>query len=92
MTITLQIGNTDNKLTQQEYHQFCCDIGELLVDYIDEVHFSAPSTGWEKWQNACWVGEIKEFMLSGLKEKLSILRKKYNQDSVSITVGQTEFI
>ena len=95
-TITVQIGNSDNKLSQREWASFCNAIHRAVVyytfDIVDGIHFSAPSVGWADWQNSAWVFECEDLEVEDLKTRLSIIRKEYKQDSIAFTPGKTELI
>lgn len=90
MEIVIQIGNSDNKLTQQEWSSFVYDTDELLRMY-GVFHFSGGSPSNAGWQNYCWVIESQKTM-SGLEYELSRLAVRYKQDSIALTIGQTVFI
>jgi hypothetical protein len=95
-TITVQIGNSDNKLSQREWASFCNAVHRTIVyhthNIIDSIHFSAPSVGWADWQNSAWVFECEDVEIEELKDRLFIIRKEYKQDSVAFTLGKTELI
>lgn len=90
MTVVIQIGNTDNKLTQQEWSQFILEMREVIHQYLGTVHFFGGSATYEPWQNVCWVVEVNS--LDAFCKEATVLRQKYKQDSVAVTVGNTEFI
>lgn len=91
-TYTIQIGNTDNKLTQVFWSNFCKAIhNELIRPYIQlhfygGAHFDAP------WQNACFVFNCSDDKVDELKQIISKIGKNYNQESIAFTEGLTEFI
>ena len=87
MTVTIAIGNSDNKLTQQEWSAYINLIRDVLPD---TVHFFGCSDGCLPWQNACWIVETYE--PEQLKEELTNIRKIYRQDSIAIIQGDTQFI
>jgi len=92
-TITVQIGNSDNKLTQRLWHLYVLRVNILIEQYANMVHFSGGSSNWEPWQNYCWVIYIKlGSSREELKSELEHARKKYNQDSIAWVEGTTEFI
>ena len=92
-TVTIQIGNTDNKLTQSQWADFCNQIHSEITISGGNIHFSAPSVGWADWQNAAWVFEIEnDPRMPLLKQSISELGKINLQDSVAWTEGTTEFI
>ena len=48
MTVTIQIGNSDNKLTQEEWADFVSAVSNAVSESEARVHFFAPSPGAEK--------------------------------------------
>lgn len=91
-TITLQIGNSDDKLPQVKWCDYCTATGELVRKFADRVHFAGYPPGCEAWQNACWVFEIESAAVVGLMDVLIALRKRFNQDSIAWTEGVTAFL
>ena len=90
-TVTLQIGNSDDKLTQLEWATFIARVKDLLEETAGTVvHFFGCSYGIECWQNACWVFETENPIQICVEMKK--LREKYKQDSVAWTEGGTAFI
>lgn len=92
MTITLQIGNSDDKLTQERWAQFveCCQ--DAVQRFCKAVHFFAASEGSKRWQNAVWVVEIDCAGAFMLQKAIIKIRSDYNQDSAAWTIGHTLFI
>lgn len=97
--MTIQIGNSDNKLTQEMWANYHADVNELLNPEVYAkgaltVHFHGASSAYEKWQNICWVitleesSDLHEFIL----RNLIAIRKEFNQDSIAIHRGSVEFI
>lgn len=95
MTITIQIGNSDDKLPQAQWACFFDQVAEEILASKLPVHFSASSAGHHTWQNACWVVQCDEFAYvtaNTLKAKLIKIRGHYNQDSIAWTEGVTKFV
>ena len=90
MTITIQIGNSDDKLTQIEWSNYVSEIQDMLVDSGTKIHFFGGSTTWSPWQNVAWVIDTNE--AQEIAAAVGQIRKKYNQDSVAWTEGSTLFI
>jgi len=91
-TATIQIGNSDNKLTQQEWSQFV-DLVNSLAKHCMEIHFSGGSSFDKPWQNACWVGVIKTSENQQmLHERLIETKERFKQDFIALTIGETEFV
>lgn len=91
-TITILVGNSDNRLTQSDWTRFCRDVTQLVESKSLTKQFAAPSIGWHTFQNACWVITIDETLVAEFKKWITEIRKHYLQDSVAIVVGDTEFI
>jgi hypothetical protein len=91
-TVTVQIGNSDDRLTQKEWSQFVQWI-DMEMRARSDIHFFGTSVSDEEWQNACWVGVIEfERDLIILKYVLTRVKRLFHQESVAWTVGDTEFI
>ncbi len=92
-TLTLLIGNSDNKLTQKEWNRFCENLSVFAHDIASEVHFEGFSPSNSQWQNAAIVlipgVDIEESnVIRGLKS----LCVKFKQESIAVIVGETKFI
>lgn len=96
MTVTIQIGNSDNKLTQAEWSDFVKLVGDYLARYVEdraaEIHFFASSAGHAPWQNAAWVVAITAEHEAALRADIGIARRKFRQDSAAWTTGETSFV
>ena len=99
-TITVQIGNSDDKLSQSEWSQFTSKIMYEIEINASEIHFSGSSDPLAAWQNAAFVFCIRDygfmgndrFFIDNLKSVLSKIAKLYRQDSIAWTEGETEFV
>lgn len=92
-TVCIQIGNSDNKLTQSEWANYCEDFNNLMRHHYEhERHFWAGSESWRPWQNLCLVSIVDESHLEEMMKDLATLRGKYQQESIAILIGNTEFI
>lgn len=94
--VYISIGNSDNKLTQEEWANFQNDVHYIIndsVNYADSViHGRWVSLPTDPWQNACWCVEYKHEGLSQ-KSRIANCARKYRQDSVSwAEAPETEFI
>lgn len=93
MHIVITAGNTDNKLTQQEWHAFTQEITEVVQEY-GQVHFSGGPPTDAAWQNVCWVaergGDKLDVILKTAKMISDVIdiRTRYKQDSVWILTGE----
>jgi hypothetical protein len=95
----IQIGNSDDKLTQEQWSRFVSDVQSFVERWRFAIYFHAASAGSEPWQNACWVldardlfgepaGQAKDILC----QELGKLAKRYKQDSIALTLGNTEFV
>jgi hypothetical protein len=91
-TTVVQIGNTDNKLTQQEWSRFLRDVDNAVVKNAEQVYFSGTSSPYAEWQNAAWIFHVTESASLYLYNCLKVLREKYDQDSIAWSEGQGIFI
>ena len=91
-TVVIQIGNSDDKLSQREWSGYVNDVGEAVDQYQYAVHFSGgPSTS-AYWQNYCWVLVVRDEDMVKFFERLQVLRKCFKQDSIAVTIGDTQFM
>lgn len=93
ITVTIQIGNSDDKLTQIEWSNFVNSMRSEIVQ-SGEVHFEGSSRGDARWQNHCWVVAIPSDLdqIHSLKERVEHTRKNYRQDCAAFTAGETLFV
>jgi hypothetical protein len=91
-TVTLQIGNTDDKLTQKEWAQFVAAINYIIGYHCKQIHFAGGSNNEKPWQNYCWVFDLKAAHSMDFKRKIANICADYRQDSIAVTVGETKFI
>lgn len=91
-TITLQVGNTDNKLTQQAWNTYVEAMRVLIGKHASAVHFFGAPPTYEPWQNVAWVFTGEGERLAELRKSVVTLRQHYNQESVAWIEGSTELI
>ena len=91
-TAVISIGNSDNKLTQMRWSYFVEQVDTIVDAHALQTHFRGFSPGDEAWQNACWMLDIDEADLTSLRESLAGAAKLYEQDSIALIVGETEFV
>lgn len=89
-TYTVQIGNSDDKLTQKKWVEFVEEVDDLINQWAYRIHFAGSSHPLEVWQNACWVFMIAD--PSRVMPELVEIKNKYGQESIAWTEGKTEFI
>lgn len=91
ISVVIGIGNTDNKLTQQEWSAFVDGI-DGIAKFAGKVHFMGGSPNWMPWQNATWILEVWNNDLPILRKLLAEEAKRYRQDTIYLLAGEPEFI
>ena len=90
-TIVIQIGNSDNKLTQCMWAHYVEYMRAAIANIVYRMHFQGGSCFDAPWQNACWVCEVDIARIDDLKAAVTHCRKQFEQDSAAVTTGETEF-
>lgn len=91
-TVVIQIGNSDNKLTQSEWAHYAERMRSAIAANVFRCHFSGGSDWDAPWQNACWVCELEAGKCGVLTEAVRKCREQFKQDSVAVTIGDTTFV
>lgn len=91
-TVTIQIGNSDDKLSQADWAMYVKEVQRAINYYCPDVHFFGGSPNWERWQNVAWVTNANKDELTRLSLRLSEIKEKYRQTSIAWTQGETSFI
>jgi len=92
-TVTIQIGNSDDKLTQKEYSRYIEIVSEHIKKWEKTRHFFGFSSPDAEWQNTCWVIEIPDLSLKFLLKELKDSKWSFKQDSIAVSVSdKTDFI
>lgn len=91
-TITIQIGNSDDKLSQKLWSNFVGEIDSAIRNAADDVHFTGCSFPSAPWQNAAWVFNVAHDKRDWLIHRVTEIRQEYKQDSVAWTAGETLFV
>ena len=88
-TVVIQIGNSDDRLTQSEWAKFVNDMNHIVENHADEIHFFGGSSNWENRQNACWI--FTSDVVPELLQNIKPIRQNYKWESVAVTRGCTQF-
>mgnify|MGYP001580517744 CR=1 FL=1 len=91
-TISLLIGNTDNRLTQKEWSKFVEDIKFSVHCCCNTLFFFGGPPNYSEWQNVAFVFGIKDDQIPELKARVTHDRIQYQQTSAAWVEGETEFI
>ena len=90
-TTIIQIGNSDDKLTQAQWAHFFKRVDNAVRSRASQIHFSGTSHPSAEWQNAAWIFEIEETPSLRLYDDMKVLCEMFNQDSIAWTEGKTIF-
>lgn len=91
--VYVSISNTDDKLGQRAWSNFCADVETLLVRASTVIHGAWTSASRDPWQNACWCAELWAHKVDELKEALQLIGRRYDQGSIAWAEASfTEFI
>jgi hypothetical protein len=90
-TVTIQIGNSDNKLSQERWSQYINALSQLLLQGNAKIHFFGFSAPTAPWQNCCAVIDEPENP-AWLEEDLAALARSFERDSIALTAGTTQFV
>lgn len=91
------IGNSDDKLTQQQWASFCYDLRSLVEDWTQQVHGNWVSAADSCWQNACMCFVVAAPSADQLqtveilvRSDLRALAAQYGQDSIALVTVPAE--
>lgn len=92
MTVVIQIGNSDDRLSQFEWSRFILKTESFIHRRADIVHFSGFSTPAAPWQNACWLFILDSNESAQLWDDMKTLCVEFKQNSIAWTEGITVFV
>ena len=91
-TVTVLIGNSDNKLTQAAWSGFIADLTDIVFERMDVTHFRGHSNPESIYQNHAIVFTIDDSKIEVLKNSLRELKDIFKQDSIALVLGDSEFV
>lgn len=92
-TIYISIGNSDDKLTQADWAQYCIEVTAAIERTCTRIHGRWLSAGDSPWQNACWcVVPLDAEHEAELRKALASAARAWLQDSIAWAEAVTEFI
>ncbi len=92
LTVYASVGNSDDKLTQQRWHEFWVRFRRKVLDYAERCHGEWLSIGCAPYQNGCICFEITPVTAQSLKAELRIVAAEFGQDAITWAEAQTEFL
>lgn len=93
MIVYISIGNSDDRLTQQQWSEFWIDMAAEVVS-IGKRHGVWFSNSVDSFQNACWCVEFASADEAAAAKAIAAeIGRKYQQDAVAwAVVDHTEFV
>jgi hypothetical protein len=101
-TISVLIGNSDNKLSQKSWVKFIHEVGMAIyqINYRDDnKYFEGYSSPTSEHQNACWVFRLEnepfetiEKQLDDFYQVLINIKNEYGQDNIAVVIGESKLI
>lgn len=90
MAIYVCIGNSDDKLSQEQWHLFFSHVRTLIERHASQVYGVWHSLPAERWQNACFGFEVRDAdKREFVRMRLGVLAADYGQDWIAWTEGET---
>ena len=91
-TITVIIGNSDNKLSQIEWHGFVSRVEMIIRNRADAIHFFGGPENWSLYQNVAFVFACHDDGIDNIRDVLQAERLHWRQDSIAYIEGETELL
>ncbi len=92
--VYISIGNSDDKLSQADWHRFYVTVNLAVRGAAETVIGAWVSEPASSWQNACWAIVLPPpVSREHLKMKLSEAAREFRQESIAWAVAPvTEFL
>lgn len=82
ITVYVSVGNSDDRLTQQQYSGFVSLVDKVLDARVSRIHGAWVSESAAAYQNACWCVDVPEDHVEFLRLDLSAVARQFRQDSI----------
>lgn len=92
VTVYVSIGNSDDKLTQDDWCHYCIAVKTLVQMTTPTIHGEWYSRGGAPWQNMAMCFEIPGALADAMKQELRIIAAEHCQDSIAWATAATEFL
>jgi hypothetical protein len=92
ITVYISVGNSDDRLTQQEWFTYLQVVDEAISETSERRHGLWYSASRSPFQNACWCVELTPTSARMLQDMLRDIRREFQQDSIAWAVATTEFV
>jgi hypothetical protein len=91
-TVYVTIGNSDDKLTQQQWAFFCAEVNQRVRTLALEVYGAWYSLPNADFRNACWGMLLDEESFIKLQQDLALSCRAWEQESIAFAVARVKFI
>ena len=91
-TVYVSIGNSDDKLSQEEWSRFVNQVDSLVGIGAVQIYGRWLSRGDDRWQNACWCFQPFSNRIDSIKRTLTRYAEEFKQDSIAWAEAETEFL
>lgn len=95
MAVHIAIGNSDNRLTQEQWSNYFHEVDLLVHSAAPHVHGTWLSPSESPYQNACWGFEVPDEGYWNSHRVKSLLREiagRYGQDSIAWNESEPVFL
>ena len=93
MNIYISVGNSDVKLTQDQWSEYVNEVRDLLRVSAIKIYGEWYSASGSPHQNACFCAAFSDAQKEEQsRSKLTAIRQRYYQDSIAWARADTEFI
>lgn len=91
-TVTVCIGNSDNKLPQAMWADLIRDVFLVVNAISSDIYFQGGTSAESRKQRYSYVFACECRKLAGLRRGLRVVRKHFIQDSIAMVVGDTQYL
>lgn len=88
--VVVVIGNSDNKLSQKDWSDFCAAVQKSLAKFT--THFYGFPPGDKPWQNALWWVQVPAADIDFLRKNLRMDCRAFGQQCIALLIGEAEFL
>lgn len=90
-TVYFSIGNTDHKLSQEDWSDYSTEVFDAVHEYAEQVLGEYYSASNAPHQNACIAARIPDSVADELRAALAEIRTDYGKGSIAwAAVTKTE--
>lgn len=90
--VFVTIGNTDNKLSQLDWAEFCGKTDEVVREHALQMWGEFYALSNAPWQNACWSFDIDIQDVEAAQADLRALAADFEQDSILWSKAENTFL